>query len=428
MKFTQFAVVLTLWILSPTALASGDQNSRIVLEIAKAIDANYVYPELGTQAAELLVTRLEAGEYDKLTGDDLAQRLRADLIGLTNDRHFGVRAMPEGWTPPSEADETRITAPPAPPHGFMGVQRLEGNIGYIQLDEFNGAGSIESTLDAAMRLVQGSDALIFDLRNNGGGDPQAVALISSYLFDPQTPVHLNSLYSRPDDTTTEYWTHDQIDTSLAIPDTPVYVLTSNYTFSAAEEFSYNLKNLKRATIIGETTGGGAHPVDPHVFRDDSGRHYMLILPTAKAVSPITGTNWEGVGVAPDVSCTHEQALDTAMMDILTHARETGNEAARFGLANLKARLSPLKLSQTKLAQYPGDYTDREIKLEEGRLLYRRKGNPEFRELIAIGDDEFVIDGLPGFIMSFARDSHNNIDRIVGNYEQGHTDESVRSGG
>lgn len=428
MKFTQFAFVLTLWLLSPTILAADEHSSTIVREIAKAIDANYVYPKLGTQAAELLITHLEAGDYNDLSGVDLAQRLGADLIGLTNDLHFGVRAMPEGWTPPSEADETRITAPPAPPHGFMGVQRLEGNIGYIQLDGFNEAGSIKSTVDAVMRLVQGSDALIFDLRNNGGGDPQAVALISSYLFDPQTPVHLNSLYSRPDDTTTDYWTHDQINTSLAMPDTPVYVLTSDHTFSAAEEFTYNLKNLKRATIVGETTGGGAHPVNTFVFRDENSQHYMLILPTSKAVSPITGTNWEGVGVAPHIPCGRDEALDTAMLEALSHALESGKGEARFGLASLKATLSPISLSRAQLAQYAGDYTDREVKLGEGRLLYRRKGNAEYLALIAIDEDEFVIEGMPGFIMSFVRNERGSIDRIVGSYEQGHSDESVRVGG
>jgi len=421
-------VLSTLALLASSASNPDESIETVVQEMAEAIKNNYVYPELGAQASQLLLTNLQEGDYDDLDAQELSKRLGGDLLALTNDRHFGVRAMPKFWTPPSEDEETQVMAPPSPPHGFMGVQRLDGNIGYIQLDGFMDASAIEQSVEAAMRLVQGSDALIFDLRTNGGGHPDAVALISSYLFDPETPVHLNSLYSRPDDQTTEYWTHANFDTDLAMPDMPAYVLTSSYTFSAAEEFTYNLKNLDRATIVGETTGGGAHPVDPFVFHDDLGQHYMLILPTAKAVSPITGTNWEGVGVKPDLECSSDDALDTAMMDALRREMDRGNEQARFGLAALTARLDPLPLSSEELAQYAGDYSDREIKLEDGQLLYRRKGNPDYRPLIAIGEDEFVIEGLSGFIMQFERDGLGQIERIVGLYVQGHSDNSMRVGG
>jgi len=148
------------------------------------------------------------------------------------------------------------------------------------------------------------DAIIFDLRDNGGGDPKMIAFISTYLFGEAT--HLNDLYNRKEDSTTQYWTMPYVP-GKRLTGKPVFVLTSKRTFSGAEEFSYNLKNLKRATIIGETTGGGAHPVSGHRVDD----HFMIGVPFAKAVNPISKTNWEGTGVEPDVKVPADEALDVA---------------------------------------------------------------------------------------------------------------------
>jgi C-terminal processing protease CtpA/Prc len=148
------------------------------------------------------------------------------------------------------------------------------------------------------------DAIIFDLRDNGGGDPKMVAYISTYLFGERT--HLNDLYNRKQDTTEEYWTLPDLP-GKRLTGKPAFVLTSKRTFSGGEEFTYNLKNLKRATIIGETTGGGAHPVSGHRIDD----HFTIGVPFAKAVNPITKTNWEGTGVEPDVKVPAAEALDVA---------------------------------------------------------------------------------------------------------------------
>ena len=131
-----------------------------------------------------------------------------------------------------------------------------------------------------------------------------VAYISSYLFSEST--HLNDLYNRKENSTTQYWTLPYVP-GKRLAGKPVYLLTSKRTFSGAEEFSYNLKNLKRATIIGETTGGGAHPVSGHRIDD----HFMIGVPFARAVNPISKTNWEGTGVEPDVKIPANEALDEA---------------------------------------------------------------------------------------------------------------------
>jgi C-terminal processing protease CtpA/Prc len=160
------------------------------------------------------------------------------------------------------------------------------------------------TAVAAMNFLANVDAIIIDLRENGGGDPKMIALVSTYLFSQ--PTHLNDLWERKGDTTQQYWTLPYVP-GKRLDAKPAYVLTSKQTFSGAEEFSYNLKNLKRATLVGETTGGGAHPVSGHRIDD----HFMIGVPFARAINPISKTNWEGTGVEPDVKVAAAEALATA---------------------------------------------------------------------------------------------------------------------
>lgn len=137
-----------------------------------------------------------------------------------------------------------------------------------------------------------------------------VAFVSSYLFDKKT--HLNDIYSRAENRTEEFWTRDNVPGKKFGGEKPIYVLTAKYTFSGAEEFSYNLQNLKRATIIGEVTGGGAHPVNGQPINND----FMIGVPFARAINPITKTNWEGTGVKPDIEVPAAQALKTAHLAAL----------------------------------------------------------------------------------------------------------------
>ena len=161
------------------------------------------------------------------------------------------------------------------------------------------------TAIAAMNFLANANAVIFDLRENGGGHPAMVALISSYLFCK--PTHLNDLWERKDDKTEQYWTLSYVP-GKRLAEQSAYVLTSSRTFSAAEEFSYNLQQLDRASIVGETTGGGAHPVSGYRIDD----RFQVMVPFARAINPISKTNWEGVGVKPDVEAPAAEALDKAL--------------------------------------------------------------------------------------------------------------------
>jgi C-terminal processing protease CtpA/Prc len=189
--------------------------------------------------------------------------------------------------------------------GFRKAEQLAGNIGYLKLDTFRGAEVCEHTVSAAMTFVAGTQGLILDLRDNGGGAPGMVALVASYLFEPRT--HLGDLWTRHSGRTEEIWTRDSVVGRRFGGDKPVYILTSSRTFSGAEEFTYDLRALRRAIVVGETTGGGAHLVRGQRIDD----HFMIDVPYARSINPTTRTNWEGVGVEPDVKVPASDALTTA---------------------------------------------------------------------------------------------------------------------
>ncbi len=193
-------------------------------------------------------------------------------------------------------------------YGFRKVELLPENIGYIRFDQFHESEEAREIAAAALAFVANCDALIFDVRHNGGGTRHINQFISSYLFDKAT--HLGGMYSRRTDDTTEWWTLDKIPGKRFDPDLPVYILTSSMTFSAAEAFAYWLKDLNRVTIVGETTGGGAHPVHERAIND----RFWMRVPSARTISPVSKTDWEGVGVIPDIKVPASQALEAACED------------------------------------------------------------------------------------------------------------------
>ena len=171
---------------------------------------------------------------------------------------------------------------------------------------------------AAMTFLGGTQALIIDLRQNGGGSPDGVALLASYLFD--VPVRMNDIYDRPSNETRQYWTLPYV-AGQRFTGKDVYILTSSRTFSGAEDFTYGVKNQKRATVVGEVTGGGAHPVAPRRVHD----HFMVGVPMGRSISSITHTDWEGTGVEPDIKVAADQALATAHLMALEKRAPTVTE-------------------------------------------------------------------------------------------------------
>jgi C-terminal processing protease CtpA/Prc len=413
---------------------SVTEKSHIVKEISKLLKENYIFLDTAKSMSHYIQTKFSASGYDSVSDAALfAQILTMDLQSISKDRHLRVRYNPEmaknlkemkekGEDP--EDDKKFVENMKYENYAFKTVKRLDGNIGYIDFRNFAPSKYSKETVAAAMDFVSNCDALIIDMRNNGGGDPDGVRLICSYFFGKK-PVHLNDLYFRKDDDTYEFWTLKKVD-GKKMPDIDLYVLTSHYTFSGAEEFTYNLKNLKRATIVGEVTGGGANPGGPVRINDD----FVVFIPTGRAINPITKTNWEGTGVTPDVLVPQDKALETAeklaLEKILNKTTDPQRkEKIQWQLDGLKAILNPVTLDENTLKTYAGTYEDRTVTYENGKLYYQREGRPKY-EVIPMGENMFALKDLTYFRITFNKDSEGKPTEFIGLYDDGHSDKSVRT--
>jgi hypothetical protein len=308
----------------PDLTIDAAMRAQVIDGVVERLNKLYVFPEVAKKMEEAIRGRQHKGEYDKITSAAaLSKMLTSHLQEVSHDKHLRVsysfEARPVRKDSPERDPEERkqfLEFARFVNFGFEKVERLSGNVGYLDLRAFMGADVAGETAVAAMNFLANTNALIIDLRNNGGGNPDMVALVSSYLFDSD-PVHLNDLYWRPENTTHQWWTLPYVP-GTRYAGKPVYVLTSRRTFSAGEEFTYNLQNLKRATIVGETTGGGAHPGGGHPINE----HFVVWVPTGRAINPISKTNWEGTGVKPDIEVPAYLALKTAHLEALKKLQQT----------------------------------------------------------------------------------------------------------
>ncbi len=299
------------------AVIDAALRRQVVESLAVNLERKYVFPDVGNRMAADLRARLGRGEYDGVTdGEVLARTLTGNLGDIGHDKHLNVDYFARVANPviderPSREERARRDAfMRRINYGFERAERMRGNVGYLDLRGFVDLEHGRATALAALRFLSGSDALIIDLRKNGGGEPAMVALISSILFPKGEKVHLNDLVWRKGNKVEQYWTEANLDLPRITGE--VYVLTSSHTFSAAEEFTYNLKQLRRATQVGETTGGGANPGEGIILVP----HFGVFMPTGHARNPITHDNWEGKGVVPEIAVPADQALKTAYVKAL----------------------------------------------------------------------------------------------------------------
>jgi retinol-binding protein 3 len=302
---------------------------QVIEDVIGDLDRFYVYPEMAQKMAASLHAHEESGDYTKITnGDAFASLLTKHLLDISHDKHIAVFYNPFTLTAdPHPVNLDEMMANRKAMARDCGIRRLEilpNNIGYMKVDFFADPSACGLTAAAAMSYLANVDAVIFDLRENSGGDPRMVAVMCTYLFD--RPVHLSDYYDRRDGQTTEYWTQRYVP-GLRLGNKPAYVLTSARTFSGAEQFAYDLKNLKRVTVVGETTAGGSHPVSPY----RAGDHFTIYVPNARSINPVTKTDWEGTGVTPDVRVKAEDALATA-----ERLAEEGIEQNPSGATNLQS--------------------------------------------------------------------------------------------
>ncbi|MGV7210092.1 S41 family peptidase [Oxalobacteraceae bacterium A2-2] len=297
-------------------LSAADKAAAVEL-LAQRLSGNYILADEGGKMAAAIRDHSRKGDYDQAVTDaEFAGLLMAHIQAAHPDKHLSIRYIPNA--PP---DRPRPSASqPMPPEmrqrmtemgqylnfSFDKVERLPGNIMYLKLDGFFEAEAGKAAATAAMNLAAHGNAMIIDLRENHGGDPRMVAHVASYLLGDKK-VHLSDIYFRADNETNSFWSDPAVPGARFGADKPVYVLTSGETFSAAEDFSYNLQAIKRITVVGETTGGGAHPIQP--FR--VGQNLVAIIPVGRSINPVTKGDWEGSGVKPDVAIAADKALTKA---------------------------------------------------------------------------------------------------------------------
>ncbi|MEL7454564.1 MAG: S41 family peptidase [Pseudomonadota bacterium] len=298
-------------------------DKTLVLDaVISHLETDYVEPGAGAAAADQLRNDIAQGVFEPIDdADAFATRLSDALQTYTDDGHLNVEYVATPLAEDDPRDEAFSEEQMELWYGRhlnFGVERaehLDGNIGYLDLRVFAPIDMGGETIVAALTMLANTDALIIDLRKNGGGIGDTADLVASYLFDGGRQP-LTGVYDRPSDTLTQRHTQAYVPGTRFGGEKPVYVLLSSKTFSAAEALAYNLQALDRATLVGETSGGGAHPFEYLRVHP----HFVLWSVTAKSIHPITGTNWQSVGVKPDIETEAGAALQAALDDLAAQGR------------------------------------------------------------------------------------------------------------
>jgi hypothetical protein len=305
--------------------------------------------------------------------------------------------------------------------GFERVERLKGNVGYIDIREFVASENAGPTAVAAMNFVANCDALIIDIRKAHGGNPSMVQLITSYLVEPK-PIHINTFYYRPTESIQQFWTFPHVP-GVRRPDIPVYVLVSKETGSGAEEFAYNLKQMKRAALVGEITVGAAHPVTLETVCDK----FILRLPYGRPINPITQENWEGTGVEPDIKTPAHDALQTAHLKAvkqLISQSETDSDQRDlvWALEIIETDYFPPVIDATALNRFAGKYGKRVFSVSEGTLIYGHEAMPVTFPLKGMTGNRFRLDEDMKF--EFSANNEGMVDCVAIEYKDGRPDVRV----
>ena len=299
-----------------TSIDAATRN-RVVEAVLQRLYEGYVFPDKAAEMAQAVRAQVKRGAYSRIvSARGFADTLTRDLRAVSHDLHLEVvyqrevrDEVPDAEPSPQERRERRAFGRRVN-FGLERVERMSGNVGYLEIRSFGfDAADVDSTLTAAMNFLAHTDALIVDVRRNGGGEPSMVAAVCSYLLPANTLI--NKFYWRPQRRWDEFRTGPVLGRHYGLT-RPVYVLTSDQTFSGAEEFAYDVQTQKRGQVVGDTTGGGAHPGGLRRVTD----HFGVWIPSGRAVNPITGTNWEGTGVRPDIPVPADAALRTAHLRAL----------------------------------------------------------------------------------------------------------------
>lgn len=347
---------------------------EVIDNLSSALVKNYIFLDTALRMKNFIRRQLENGIYDKINSpNEFAKALTADLYSVYKDLHLSVTYNPNpGKDSKRESYIERVTKQlqfeKQQNYGFSKAEILPGNIGYIVINRFFSVNDQSAeTVNSVFSFLKNTDALIIDLRNNGGGDAMMVKYICSYFFNGRT--HINDMYERRANQVYQYWT-EPVTPLMEFTSMPVYILVNAHTFSGAEEFAYDMQSMRRATIIGQTTGGAAHPVSP--FNISNG--FTGYIPFARAINPVTKTNWEARGVIPDIKTNSDGALDISRFRfydyLVTTSKDSGTiQSARWLRKVLFSKLHPPLIASRSLKKYAGNYSGSIVSFENGNLYF-----------------------------------------------------------
>ena len=403
-------------------------RTAIVNDIARLAQDKYISPEKGLATAQAIQSHLEQGAYDAIHSPyDFADRLTSDLRQASTDQHWFVQfnatltsALYSSEEEVSEADMALLKESIYRQNfGIARVEHLLGNIGYVDLHGFawigfDGAGE---SIAALMQLIAHCDALIFDMRRNGGGEVETLQVYISYFVEA-APVLYDSFYYRPSGETQQFWTMPYVP-GKRLPKVPLYILTSGVTGSGGEAFAYILQSMHRATVIGEKTLGAAHTTDLEVVQE----HFQVEYPSGRSISPFTQGNWEGVGVIPDLAVSGEQALSVAHLRALEDLIQSCQDEAIKGelawdLEIARCTYAPVPVNEAQLACYAGRYGDRTFRMLDGALAYARLRNAP-QKLVPLGEHRFLCPDWSKF--EFALGAQGQAAAVTMSYRDGRPD-------
>ncbi|MFC1852384.1 S41 family peptidase [candidate division CSSED10-310 bacterium] len=393
------------------------KRSAIVAKIAEIFNEYYPLADVAADMKKDLEQKHKKGHYDRFT--DIAAftaQLTSDLRGLNNDQH--IKVWPYEKIPDDLLAEKKLGSPDDN-YGFRKVVLLPGNIGYIELTTFYNPEHAAPTAIAAMNFVAHCQVLIIDLRLNGGGDMVMANFLSSYFFEQST--HLTDVYTRKENKTEQIWTQNWVP-GPRLANVPLYILLSRFSYSAAEDFSYQLQQLGRAVIIGQQTRGGAHSVRYMSFPELS---INLKVPYTRDINPYSKTTYSG-GVIPDVVVPTRDAClvahsEAAKKLLQTETSKEKRYKLEWVLSGNQVDLEPVVLDDAKLPEYVGVYGDVHVTLEYGRLFYQRKNKTKF-ELIPMNHDLFKYRDKRDshYRLQFSRDEQGHVIELYEHDSDGDT--------
>jgi len=414
---------------------TATEKKALIDSLKKRLEQYYVFPDKGKEMGQYLAKRWSSNSYDAISDYNVfLDTLFTDITKVHHDPHMRmgidpdyVKSIKEEKTRPLPTKE-KLEAERALyrkyNYGFSRVEVLPGNIGYMALTEFAKLNEESKTVVAsAFEFIAYTDAVIIDLRNNNGTYPQMVQEVLSYFFDK--PVHTGSTFDRQLGKTVDNYSLAKVK-GKKIPNKKLYILISQNTFSAPESFAYTMKNLKRGVVVGEVTAGAAHGTKGFIVNDK----VVIAIPYMRGIDPVTKTDWEGVGVQPDVAVKADKALAKAQQIIMENALATVKDpgekfALEWGLVTVKAQLNPPSITNELKKEYAGVYGVRTISIEGDHLIFQRGNGPK-RKLFALSEDTFEVEDQNNYRLRFVRNSEGKVEKIVGSDNYNVTREFLRT--